>query len=517
MKDYKHKFRFPFIVYLLTKFKNDSFIESLKLVHSNSNMSSILKETMNWEDEKYSQLIEKCFEIVNNTKNSYIKKYIFDEYKKMTNDFNKKIDFFKRYLTPSEDEKKILAEVFTDTFLIDEMLDKLPNEVWSNPNLKWLDPANGIGNFPFIIYQRLMKGLKEEINDLKMREKHILENMLYMVDISPKNTFICMNIFDPEDEYNLNIYRGDFLKEDINVHFSVDKFDIIIGNPPFNEFSVVGNKTSGRKIWKDFIKKSLLILEKDGYLTMISPPNWIFKHDTISKIVFEKNVEYINLDIGRYFPTVKESIGYFSLKNNCEKNGEYTFITTDNNNHIIEEDFILPARGVTDKILSIFKKTMNQKNKFNVQKYKIDISKINSDINSQYKVYNHVWGYEYTNETPLKEGQSKVFISRLLRRYKGKRILVTFHDENGSCHIKDGSFITINNKIEGDNLCFFLSESKLMKFISGLFDKSNYANPSFYRNVPFINLNTHKFNDDYIYRYFGLNDEEIELIENDFK
>ena len=39
------------------------------------------------------------------------------------------------------------------------MLDKLPPEVWTNPNLKWLDPAVGIGNFPVVVYIRLMKDL----------------------------------------------------------------------------------------------------------------------------------------------------------------------------------------------------------------------------------------------------------------------------------------------------------------------------------------------------------------------
>jgi hypothetical protein len=41
------------------------------------------------------------------------------------------------------------------------MLDQLPKEVWSDPTLKWLDPANGIGNYPVVAYYKLMDGLKE--------------------------------------------------------------------------------------------------------------------------------------------------------------------------------------------------------------------------------------------------------------------------------------------------------------------------------------------------------------------
>jgi hypothetical protein len=53
-----------------------------------------------------------------------------------------RLDYFIKYLTPSEDEKKLFGEVFTPIPLIEEMLDKLPEEVWTNPDLKWLDPKH---------------------------------------------------------------------------------------------------------------------------------------------------------------------------------------------------------------------------------------------------------------------------------------------------------------------------------------------------------------------------------------
>jgi hypothetical protein len=55
--------------------------------------------------------------------------------------------------------------------LVNEMLDKLPNGVWKNKNLKWFDPATGIGNFTIAVYFRLMEGLKEEIINFKEIKK----------------------------------------------------------------------------------------------------------------------------------------------------------------------------------------------------------------------------------------------------------------------------------------------------------------------------------------------------------
>ena len=59
-------------------------------------------------------------------------------------------------LKPKDIEKKQFGEVFTPMILVNEMLDKLPKEVWKNKNLKWLDPATGMGNFPIAVYLRLI-------------------------------------------------------------------------------------------------------------------------------------------------------------------------------------------------------------------------------------------------------------------------------------------------------------------------------------------------------------------------
>ena len=68
---------------------------------------------------------------------------------------------FRKYVEVADVEKKTLGEVMTPITLVEEMLDTLPSDVWSNPNLKWLDPCAGVGTFPSIVVQRLMKGLEK--------------------------------------------------------------------------------------------------------------------------------------------------------------------------------------------------------------------------------------------------------------------------------------------------------------------------------------------------------------------
>ena len=50
--------------------------------------------------------------------------------------------------------RKQTAEDFTPPTLVNEMLDKLPEEVWVDPKKTFCDPAGGNGNFLVAILQR---------------------------------------------------------------------------------------------------------------------------------------------------------------------------------------------------------------------------------------------------------------------------------------------------------------------------------------------------------------------------
>ena len=141
-------------------------------------------------------------------------------------DIQQKIE---QYLPIKVKEKNKNGEVFTPIELIEEMLDKLPKEVWKNPDLTWLDPANGIGNFPMIAYTHLMKGLEDWEPDRQKRSEHIIKNMLYMVELNQVNVDVSRKIFGKD----ANIVCGSFLEDGWQDGLP-KQFDIIMGNPPFN-------------------------------------------------------------------------------------------------------------------------------------------------------------------------------------------------------------------------------------------------------------------------------------------
>lgn len=87
----------------------------------------------------------------------------------------------------SKDRIDASGEVFTPKALVDEMLDALPSDIWSNPTKTILEPSCGDGNFLVEILARFMDGLKDVIPDEKARHRHIIENQIYGVDFMPDN------------------------------------------------------------------------------------------------------------------------------------------------------------------------------------------------------------------------------------------------------------------------------------------------------------------------------------------
>jgi hypothetical protein len=131
---------------------------------------------------------------------------------------------------------KITGEVFTPRSLIREMLNALPNSVWFDPNKRWLEPSAGDGNFLVEIKARLLQA--------GHNEKHILENMLFSVELIDDNHWVLQHRlgylvdgqpnpkFWPNGE-NFDIGKIHKLAQDLNdynpyhEHLGLDKDEVV--------------------------------------------------------------------------------------------------------------------------------------------------------------------------------------------------------------------------------------------------------------------------------------------------
>jgi len=499
--------------------KRDMYLETLLL-----GMNDIDKVSLNVIKHIYDtiynkDIINKKLFLFNNKVNS-----IYNSIRENPNCIDvmlkNQLDLIESYLRPSATEKKLLAEVFTSLKLVNEMLDTLPKEVWSNPNLKWLDPANGVGNFPAIVVKRLMEGLKVWQPDSELRLKHILENMIYVCDISSKNMFIYLHMFDPENKYNMKYYLGSYLEEDFNNHmksnWNIDRFDIIIGNPPYQGV----NKGNGSNLYEKFHSKSVEILSDDGYLIFLTPLNWISPNGNLESEFLKYNLIYVNInECSKYFPGVGSEFSFYLIK----KSSDYTTTlikTTDDKFSFDLRKFSFLPKFININTLSIHTKFFNcDLDSLNVerdQSYTQYSSKMKGNLSTIedeyfcYKMYNTSSknGIKFSKIKHPLVGTSKIIMSR-------SGYLNPIFDESGEYGVLElAYFIKVESKIEGDYILDLLN-SKLYKYITTTYKYSGFNSHNILKKLKYPKLLNIKDKslDEKIFEYFNITEEEVKIIE----
>jgi len=166
---------------------------------------------------------------------------------------------------------------------ISEMINKIPIELWTRPELSILDPCCGNGNFSIPILFELMKYHDKQT---------ILENILEFNDINESRLDNVRKVFCNE-KYNLQVTNNDFITFNTS-----KKRDLIVANPPFAKLLENGKRASkNHNLIKDFIEKALSQLKPNGYLLFITPDNWMSFADRNLLIEIITGLQIIHLDI----------------------------------------------------------------------------------------------------------------------------------------------------------------------------------------------------------------------------
>jgi len=478
-------------------------------------------------------------------------------------------------------------EVFTPPSLVNDILDLLPTELWSNPNAKFLDPVSKSGVFLREMAKRLMKGLETQIPDKQERINNIFSKQLYGIAITDLTALlsrrsvycsktangkysIC-NTFDDEqgnirykrmkhtwqggkctycsasqEVYDrddaLETYAYNFIHTDKPEKIFNMKFDVIVGNPPYQLSDGGDNNEDTRTrggaipLYHRFVQQAKKLNPK--YLTMIIPSRWFaggrgldeFRDEMLNDNRISKIVDFpVSSEC---FPGVeiKGGVCYFlwekDYKGQCEvetRRGEKVSLMSrpllEKNSDIFVRyneaiSVLRKVRKLNEKSFSVLVSTQKPfgfrtffKGKSSSFKGSIKIygNKSVGFISPDEVTQNKDWVKEHKVYITMAYGAGEDFPHQIINK--------PFCGEPNSCctetYLVIGPFSSEKRTL---NVISYI-QSKFFRFLVLLRKNTQHAAKGVYQFVPVQNFDE-PWTDEKLYSKYGLNEEEIAFIES---
>lgn len=481
-------------------------------------------------------------------------------------------------------------EVFTPPKLVNEILDMLPQELFESPDTKFLDPCCKSGVFLREITKRLMIGLETKIHDKDKRKEHILKKQVFGIAITELTSVVsrrtvycskdatndkykgfkfdtkegnieykkmyhvwfkdkCMMCGAAKSEYDRGedlethaynfIHCSELQNKDLFKRLKDMKFDVIIGNPPY-QLSTSGddNGAQAKPIYQLFVQQAIKLNPR--FICMITPSRWFaggwgldnFRNQMISSNKLVEIHDFINSTDCFNGVDIKGGISYFLYSSTY--NGKCKFYSHENGKIVSMSERYLKEKGCDiliriNELITIYHKVINA-DKF------VPFSNIVSG-RSPYGLNTNHYGNKTkinSDDIPYYERSGWTFmpkknVTRNIDTIKKYKLFLPKAAEDGKLPGK-----VIGNIIEGnpgticsgtyllvgpfDSETEFINAKKYMKtkffrILVAIHKISQDAASKVYSCVPLQDFNE-EWTDEKLYKKYNLTQEEIDFIES---
>lgn len=483
-------------------------------------------------------------------------------------------------------------EVFTPPEMVNRILDLLPSDIWQDKNAKFLDPATKSGVFLREIAKRLIKGLEKDFPILEERLNHIFNNQLYGIAIteltsllarrslycskyaSGKYSVYATNSVEGNIKFrrvnhvwidNKCIYCGASKKEhnrgqNLETHayefihsrkiediFSM-KFDVIIGNPPYQLNDGGGTGSSAIPIYQKFVQQAIKLNPR--YLSMIVPSRWFtggrgldeFRNEMLNDDRIRILHDYY--DAAECFPGVEIKGGVCFFLWERDNPGNCNVVSHKTNNKVVSltrplleknNDIFIrdnESFSILDKVLTKSKSFFSDLVSAN-DPFGFDVREENSykRVKPNYTFKKTATTIEFYYNGWKKEGlgyiESKL-ISKNIDWINKPKLLIPKAWGSGdpqsdwlkTIQLDVPAVCTETYLVVGPfdsvEICSNVESyinTRFFHYMVSLIKNTQNSMKKVYSFVPVVDF-SRKWTDDELYKYFGLNDNEINIIES---
>ena len=474
-------------------------------------------------------------------------------------------------------------EVFTPPKLANEMLDTLPSNLWSNPEAKFLDPCCKSGIFLREIAKRLLSGLEEKIPDRQKRINHIFKNQLYGIAITELTALIsrrslycskianskfsvcddfvevagniryvrtehawkngkCMYCGASKENYkrdeSLESHAYEFIHTEKPEEIFNMKFDVIIGNPPY-QLSTKGSSAQAIPIYHKFIQSSKRL--NPTYIVMITPSRWFsggmglndFRKEMMGDTRIKQLVDFPNSKDCFNSVSISGGVSYFLWDRNYSGKCSFTNVRNKNNSTTLrkldEYKFLIRdnyAVSIIDKIQKLNNKSITEI-VYPIDPFKLKTSfRGNTNASTKSLRVTHSKGVGFMKREDLVSGldlveKYKVILSQTTSEHagepskSGKYKLFSTIKVLSPKEVSTFSYLVIGSfksKLEANNLKKYLM-CKFSRFLVLQAISSIHITQDKFLYLPLEDF-SREHTDESLYKKYNLNKEEITYIEN---